>query len=109
MTTTNQNTTTKDNSLLLAQQQAEYSRESLVAHCLMAVKTLEYYAASARRDVDGAAGLKPEVLMRLPGQILSNSAWGAANASNQVNYAMQIATEYANALAKLESLKDCAR
>lgn len=47
--------------------------------------------------------------MALPGEVLSQSAWGAANASSELSSASRYAAEYMNALGIIEALKGGAR
>jgi len=44
-------------------------------------------------------------LIALPGEVLSQSAWGAANAATELSSASRMAAEYMNALGVIEGLK----
>lgn len=84
-------------------------REDLLEACRRAVECLERFAADARRELDRAAEAEGPDLLNLPGQVLSASAWGAANAASELSSASRIAAEYMNALGALEVLKRGAR
>ncbi|HVW29248.1 MAG TPA: hypothetical protein VHC69_27970 [Polyangiaceae bacterium] len=109
MDTQTTQTTKQDSDLLMAEHLAEYSRRKLIEDCLAAVKTLEDFAAKARREVAQIEERKPSELVSLPGQILAHSAWGAANASSQLNNAMRTVAEYMRALGESDALKGGAR
>jgi hypothetical protein len=88
---------------------AKRRREDLLEACRRAVECLERFAANARRDLERAAEVEGPGLLDLPGQVLSQSAWGAANAASELSSASRIAGEYMNALGTLEALKGGAR
>jgi len=94
-----------DNELRIAEHAAKRRREDIVEACRRAVECLERFAADARRHVERAAELDPTRLIALPGEVLSQSAWGAANAATELSSASRMAAEYMNALGVVEGLK----
>jgi hypothetical protein len=106
---TQQKKTDLDNELRIAEHTAKRRREDIVEACRRAVECLERFAADARRHVERAAELDPTRLIALPGEVLSQSAWGAANAATELSSASRMAAEYMNALGVIEGLKGEAR
>lgn len=98
-----------DNELRVAEHMAKRRREDIVDACRRAVECLERFAAEARRELGRAPELDPTRLVALPGEVLSQSAWGAANAATELSSASRMATEYMNALGIVEGLKGVAR
>lgn len=94
-----------DNELRIAEHTAKRRRDDIVEACRRAVECLERFAAEARRHVDRAAELDPTRLIALPGEVLSQSAWGAANAASELSSASRMAAEYMNALGVIEGLR----
>jgi hypothetical protein len=94
-----------DNELRIAEHAAKRRREDIVEACRRAVECLERFAADARRHVERAAELDPTRIIALPGEVLSQSAWGAANAATELSSASRMAAEYMNALGVIEGLK----
>ncbi len=94
-----------ENKRRAAEYAAKRRREDLLEVCRRAVECLERFAASARRDLDRATEVEGADLLNLPGEVLSASAWGAANVSTELTSAARIAAEYMNALGALEALK----
>ena len=92
-----------------AEYAAKRRREDLLEASRRAVECLERFAADARNKLERAAELEGSQLVELPGQVLSASAWGAANASSELSSAVRIAAEYMNALGVVEALKGSAR
>ena len=98
-----------DNERYMAEYLAKRRGEDLLAACRRAVECLERFADQARRGLEQAGDLDPARLLALPGDVLSASTWGAANASSELSSATRIAVEYMNALGALEALKGGAR
>lgn len=101
---------------------AKRRREDILEACLRAVECLERFAADARRAVERAGQTSTEAarirgdkdfdpmrLVSLPGEVASQSAWGAANASSELSGASRMAAEYMHALGVIEGLKGDAR
>jgi len=70
--------------------------------CHRAVDHLDGAARDARRAVNGAVDLAPEDLAALTGTVLTQSAWGTANAALELAIAARRAAEYAHALGEIE-------
>jgi hypothetical protein len=98
-----------DDELRIAEHTAKRRREDIVEACRRAVECLERFAADARRHVERADELDPSRLIALPGEVLSQSAWGAANAATELSSASRMAAEFMNALGVIEGLKGHAR
>lgn len=107
-----------NNALRSAEYTTKRRREDILEACLRAVDCLERFAAEARRAVErametstegarirGDKDFDPNRLIALPGEVLSQSAWGAANAATELSSASRMAAEYMNALGILEGLK----
>jgi hypothetical protein len=73
------------------------------------VECFERFAAEARWRVERVDELDPADLIALPGELLSQSAWDAANAAVELNKASRMAAEFMNALGLIEGLKGHAR
>jgi len=120
--TSEPNTMDINNEIRIAAHTAKRRRDDILEACLRAVECLERFAADARRAVERAAQTSTEAarirgdkdfdaarLIALPGEICSQSAWGAANAASELSSASRMAAEYMNALGVIEGLKGGAR
>ena len=94
-----------DSDLRVAERTAKRRRADLLDACRRAVECLEHFAAEARSRLERAAELEGARLLELPGDVLSASTWGAANATSKLSSAPLVAAEYMNALAEVEALK----
>ena len=110
-TTTNLDTDLRAAALRAAERAAKRRCADLLDACRGAVESLEHFAAEARRRLDRAAELQLEGadLLGLPGDVLSASMSGAANAASKLSGAPRVAAEYMAALAEVEALKGGAR
>lgn len=88
---------------------AERRRTELLEACERTVRSLELFAAQARRDLESAA-TEPSRVLLLPGKLLNACAWGSANAATELSCATTIVAEYMRAAATLEERnKTCTR
>lgn len=87
-----------------AEQEVKRHGENVRVSCERAIEHLERYAAAARQELaDALAGGDLEML-ELPGRLLTKSAWGTANAANELQRAMKFSGSYSAALEKLDAL-----
>lgn len=90
----------------LAQREVKRHQENLLNSCLQAVQHLERFAAEARREIERARDGSSSNVMELPGQILSKSAWGAANAATELQRCSTWLAAYSAAVARLQAAND---